>query len=367
MKLIPKTRSIIRTKGYSLSTERVYVGWIKRFIYFHSLKNPIEMGEEEILAFLNYLANDLNVSSNTQNQALNSLVFLYKNVLNKDLGDFSHFNRAKKPQLVPVVLSQEEVQKILGNLSGTYYLMTALIYGTGVRLKECLRLRVKDVDFERNAILICQGKGKKDRLVPLPRSLVELLKEQIALVQKIHNQDLIHGFGSVFLPYALDKKYPNAAKELKWQYLFPAHRISIDPRSNIKRRHHLSDGILIEHIRKSANVSGINKKITAHSFRHSFATHLLENNHDIRTIQQLLGHSSIKTTMIYTHVSQNGVTGTKSPLDIMIHKKDLPKKNQEQKLEDSFNFLFLEKIKFFFLRVRNILFFTNAKPIRMKG
>ncbi|HMO16987.1 MAG TPA: integron integrase, partial [Oligoflexia bacterium] len=250
-------------------------------------------------------------------QALNSLVFLYKNVLKKELGDFSHFNRAKKPQLLPVVLSKEEVHKILGSLSGTYYLMTALIYGTGLRLKECLRLRVKDVDFERKSILVCQGKGKKDRSVPLPRSLIELLKGQITLVQKIHNQDLTDGFGSVFLPYALDKKYPNAARELKWQYLFPAHRISIDPRSNIKRRHHLSDGILIEHIRKSANISGINKKITAHTFRHSFATHLLESNHDIRTIQELLGHTNVKTTMIYTHVSQTGATGTKSPLDIL--------------------------------------------------
>lgn len=317
MKLLPQTARIIRAKGYSYSTEKVYLGWIKKYIHFHGLKHPKDLTSKHISDFLSYLANEKNVSASTQNQALNSIVFLYKNVLNMDLGDFSSFNRAKKPQLIPVVLSKNEVQSILQNLSGTYYLITALIYGSGLRLKECLRLRIKDIDFERKAILVRHGKGKKDRSVPLPFSLDRLLKKQLKCVEDIHKKDLLDGYGSVFMPNALDVKYPNAAKEFKWQYLFPAHRISKDPRSGIEQRHHLCDSLLISHIREAANKAGIQKKITAHSFRHSFATHLLENNHDIRTIQKLLGHSNVKTTMIYTHVSENGITGTKSPLDFL--------------------------------------------------
>lgn len=315
MRLIPQVISCIRSKGYSLSTEKTYTGWIKRFIRFHNYRHPMEMGEEDIMAFLSHLAVDLNVSSTTQNQALNALAFLYKVVLKKDLGDFSQFARAKKPKLLPVVLSNTEVEKILSHLHGTYYLMTGLLYGSGLRLNECLRLRIKDIDFDRMAIFVRHGKGKKDRSVPLPSRLVELLKGQIVLVRKIHLTDLDNGFGSVYLPNALDRKYPNADKQFAWQYLFHAHNISKDPRAGVQRRHHLDDSVLVRHITKAAKLAGIDKKITAHSFRHSFATHLLEANQDIRTIQQLLGHTNVKTTMIYTHVSQTGATGTKSPLD----------------------------------------------------
>ena len=319
MKLIPKTSAVIRRKGYSLSTEKVYVGWIKRFIRFHNLKHPAEMGEVEIIQFLTDLAVNQNVSSTTQNQALNALSFLYKSVLEIDLGDFSSFQKAKRPKLLPVVLSQEEVLLVLQKLRSydnqTYYLMTSLLYGCGLRLKECLRLRIKDIDFDRSAIFVRHGKGKKDRSVPLPTSVRDELNLQIKFVKETHKVDLKNGFGTVFLPNALSKKYPNAETSTAWQYLFPAHKISKDPRSNESRRHHLSDSILIRHIGKAVNDVGINKKVTAHTFRHSFATHLLESNQDIRTIQQLLGHDSVKTTMIYTHVSNTGATGTKSPLD----------------------------------------------------
>jgi integron integrase len=322
MKLIPLTSSIIRTKGYSFATEKVYIGWIKRFIRFHQYRHPKDMGENEIIQFLSDLANTQNVSSTTQNQALNAIAFLYKSVLKTDLGDFSNFTRAKKPQLLPVVLSKNEIFDILKHLDETYYLMTALLYGSGLRLKECLRLRIKDIDFNRNAIFVRHGKGKKDRSVPLPTSINDLIKNQINRVKIIHDKDLINGFGTVFLPNALDRKYPNAKKQLAWQYLFPSHNISVDPRSGIKQRHHLNDGVLIRHINVAIKKVNINKKVTAHTFRHSFATHLLENNHDIRTIQQLLGHSNVKTTMIYTHINQNGISGTKSPLDLLEIKKE---------------------------------------------
>jgi len=353
MKLIPQTTSIIRAKGYSLATERVYIGWIKRYIKFHNLRHPKDMGTEEIMEFLTDLATSQNVSSSTQNQALNSISFLYKSVLKIELGDFSNFARAKKPKLLPVVLSKEEVKRILDKLNGSYFLMTALLYGSGLRLKECLRLRIKDVDFDRMAIFVRHGKGKKDRSVPLPSTLVELLKTQVNTVKKIHIADLENGYGSVFLPYALERKYPNADKQFAWQFIFPAHKISKDPRSNILRRHHLHDSVLIKHINKAAKLACIDKKISAHSFRHSFATHLLENNQDIRTIQQLLGHSNVKTTMIYTHVSQTGVTGTKSPLDSLDNiigisesdREQTPLKRRNHNLEDSkIRSLFKEKI-----------------------
>lgn len=367
MKLIPLTSSVIRAKGYSLATEKVYLLWIKRYIRYHDYRHPSEMGTEEISSFLSHLANDGHVSSSTQNQALNAIVFLYKAVLKVDIGDFSNYARAKKPQLLPVVLSSEEVREILHNLEGNYYLITALLYGCGLRLKECLRLRIKDVDFERKAIFVRHGKGKKDRSVPLPTSLADLMLLQINRVKKSHSLDLEKGFGSVFLPNALDKKYPNAANDFKWQYLFPSCNLSVDPRSGIKRRHHLHDSVLIKHIQKAAQKTGINKKITAHTFRHSFATHLLENNHDIRTIQELLGHSNVKTTMIYTHVSQNGATGTKSPLDLIVNKEDLLKKDKQQKSESSFSYLTFKEVMLFLLSLRKVLFFNINKPIKVKG
>jgi integron integrase len=352
MKLIPLTSSIIRTKGYSLATEKVYIGWIKRFIRFHKYRHPKDMGEDEIMQFLSDLANTQNVSSTTQNQALNAIFFLYKSVLKTDLGDFSNFTRSKKPQLLPVVLSKDEVLEILQHLDETYYLMTALLYGSGLRLKECLRLRIKDIDFDRKTIFVRHGKGKKDRSVPLPTSLNDLIKNQINKVKMIHDKDLINGFGTVFLPNALDRKYPNAKKQLAWQYFFPAHNISVDPRSGVKQRHHLNDSVLIRHIHVAIKKTNINKKVTAHTFRHSFATHLLENNHDIRTIQQLLGHSNVKTTMIYTHVNQNGITGTKSPLDLLKIKKESdnhlePRYLHERRFTFSDLISFLKKIFYY--------------------
>ncbi len=336
MKLIPTVRDVIRRKGYSYSTEKNYVSWIKRFIHYHNLKHPKEMGEKEIVEFLTYLASVKKVSSTTQNQALNAVVFLYKQVLGIDLGNFSYFMKAKKPSILPVVLSQDEVSKILNNMSGRYYLMTALIYGCGLRLNECLELRIKDIDIDRKIIWVRQAKGKKDRAVPLPVSLLENLITQMKHCKITHDKDLIDGYGSVYLPNALERKYPSAATEFKWQYLFQADRISTDPRSGAIRRHHLHDSVLITHIQKAAHIAKIEKKITAHAFRHSFATHLLESGKDIRTIQELLGHGNVKTTMIYTHVASTGSCGIISPIDKI---RTAPKLNIKSRKKSIINYL----------------------------
>ena len=275
------------------------------------------MGEQEITQFLSYLANSRNVAASTQNQALNSILFLYREVLDIDLGDFGSYARAKKPDLLPVVLSQEEVIAILDHLDGTPYLLTSLLYGCGLRLKESLRLRVKDIDFTRNQLWVRHGKGKKDRVLPLPQHVQELLKEHLDNVKKLHEKDLKRGNGDVFLPFALEVKYPKAPYEWSWQYVFPATRLSRDPRSGKIRRHHLHDSVLIRHIKTAAKKAQVNKKIAAHSFRHGFATHLLESGADIRTVQELLGHEDLKTTMRYTHVINRGPSGTLSPLDAL--------------------------------------------------
>lgn len=279
------------------------------------------MGESEIEAFLTHLAKDRKVSASTQNQALNALVFLYKEVLGKTLGDFSKFFRAKGSSRLPVILSEIEVSKILQNLSGVPLLMTSLLYGAGLRLSECLQLRIKDVDFQRNQLWVRQGKGRKDRVVPLPQGIKRALYEHMCNVRKIHDKDLSGGFGEVYLPFALAKKYPNAKREFAWQYVFPAHRISTDPRSGIRRRHHLYQDVLIRHIKRATQRAGIHKKISAHTFRHAFATHLLEKGSDIRTVQTLLGHADLNTTMIYTHVLNRGPGGVRSPLDFLANKQ----------------------------------------------
>lgn len=317
MRLIEQVSTVIRRKGYSLGTERNYTSWIKRFIRFHNCRHPSEFDEKEIIEYLNHLAKEANVSSSTQNQALNAIVFLFKHVLNKNIGDFSSYARAIKPKILPVVLSQNEVKSILSYMSGVNLLMLSILYGCGLRLKECLRLRIQDIDFERKIISIRQAKGKKDRMVPLPELVIEDLKKQIQKVKGMHIKDLKEGFGTVYMPDALERKYPNASKGFGWQFVFPSYKISSCPRTGIKRRHHLHSSVLIKHIQKAVKKADINKKITTHSFRHSFATHLLEQNQDIRTIQKLLGHKSIKTTMIYTHVSKSGASGTTSPLDII--------------------------------------------------
>lgn len=308
----------IRLKHYSIRTEQSYLGWLLRYIRFHSMKDPCLLKESDISQFLEHLVFKRKVSSSTQSQALNALIFFYKSVLGVELSDAIVFARSKKPKRLPVVLSTNEVQKLLSNFKHpTQCLMVNLLYGCGMRLMECVRLRVQDVDFDYQQILVRQAKGGKDRVVPIPKKLLVTLKEHIATVKVLHAEDLKEGFGSVYMPDALARKYPNAAKEFRWQYVFPSSTISKDPRSKAIRRHHVHERSLQRHIKKSAEKVGITKKVSSHTFRHSFATHLLENGYDIRTVQELLGHADVSTTMIYTHVlNKPGVTVT-SPLDML--------------------------------------------------
>jgi integron integrase len=314
-KLLDQLRDTIRIKHYSYSTEKTYIHWAKRYILFHNKRHPAEMGVLEIEVFLSHLAQEANVSASTQNQAFNALLFLYRNVLQIELAAPIHALRAKRAQHLPTVLSKTEVNQVLSGMQGLHQLMARLLYGCGLRLMECLRLRVKDIDFEQSQIIVREGKGEKDRPTMLPASLVEPLKAQIAFVQKQHTRDLANGHGSVELPFALVRKYPNADKELAWQYVFPSDRLSTDPRSGITRRHHLDPSGLQRVVKAAAKLSKINKPISPHTFRHCFATHLLEAGYDIRTVQELLGHKDVKTTMIYTHVLNRGPKAVRSPLD----------------------------------------------------
>ncbi len=273
------------------------------------------MGAAEIEAFLTHLAKDENVSSSTQNQALNALLFLYRNVLQLDLPVPLHALRAKRSEHLPTVLSKDEVARVLSGMQGLHQLMVKLLYGCGLRLMECMRLRVKDIDFEQSQIIVREGKSEKDRATMLPASLVQPLKEQIAFVRRLHEQDILQGFGSVELPFALSRKYSNVDKELGWQYIFPSDRLSTDPRSGIVRRHHLDPSGLQRAVRTAVKLAKIDKPISPHTFRHCFATHLLEAGYDIRTVQELLGHKDVKTTMIYTHVLNRGPKAVRSPLD----------------------------------------------------
>ena len=302
-RLIPELAAAIRRKGYSLSTEKTYIHWAKRFVLFRQYRSRSEMRPEDIVSFLSFLAVEKHVAASTQNQALNALVFLFREVLNMEIGDISSFQRAKMPKLLPVVLARSEVAAILAKLSGTPLLMTALLYGCGLRLKECLRLRVKDIDFTRNQLWIRQSKGKKDRALPLPEILKASLREHLCHVRELHEQDLKAGYGNVYLPDALERKYPSAPYEWKWQYVFPSSKLARDPRTGVIRRHHAHESRLIRRIKEAAEQAGIAKKLTTHSFRHSFATHLLEDGYDIRTVQEYLGHEDLNTTMIYTHVT----------------------------------------------------------------
>ncbi len=314
-KLLDQLRETIRIKHYSYSTEKTYVHWAKRYILFHNKRHPVEMGAPEIEAFLSHLAQEGNVSASTQNQAYNALLFLYRNVLHIQLTGPILAMRAKRGQYLPTVLSRNEVNQVLNGMQGLHQLMAQLLYGSGLRLMECLRLRVKDIDFEQSQIVVREGKGEKDRLTMLPTSLVEPLKAQIIFVTWQHERDLLDGFGSVELPFALARKYPNADKELGWQYIFPSDRLSLDPRSGITRRHHLDPSGLQRAVRAAASLAPINKPVSPHTFRHCFATHLLEAGYDIRTVQELLGHKDVKTTMIYTHVLNRGPKAVRSPLD----------------------------------------------------
>ncbi|PKO04510.1 MAG: integron integrase [Chloroflexi bacterium HGW-Chloroflexi-3] len=314
-KLLDQLRDTIRIKHYAYSTEKTYVHWAKRYILFHNKRHPAEMGAQEIEAFLSHLAQEGNVSASTQNQAFNALLFLYRNVLHLELKAPLHALRAKRRQHLPTVLSKNEVSQVLSGMQGLHQLMAQLLYGCGLRLMECLRLRVKDIDFEQSQIVVREGKGEKDRVTMLPASLVEPLKAQIAFVTRQHERDLLDGYGSVELPFALARKYPNADKELAWQYVFPSDRLSTDPRSGITRRQHLDPSGLQRAVKAAVKLANIGKPVSPHTFRHCFATHLLEAGYDIRTVQELLGHKDVKTTMIYTHVLNRGPKAVRSPLD----------------------------------------------------
>ncbi|MCQ4261112.1 integron integrase [Stutzerimonas stutzeri] len=314
-RLLDQVRDQIRLKHYSIRTERVYCEWIKRYVRFHNYRHPLEMGAPEVEAFLSDLAVRRDVSASTQNQALAALLFLYKQVLKQDLPWLGEVVRAKKPARLPVVLSISEVQQILGLLNGEVGLIARLLYGGGLRLMEGVRLRVKDVDFSRNEIVIRDGKGQKDRVTVMPASLVAPLRQHIARVRSLHQLELADGRGDVYLPHALARKYPHARWEWAWQYVFPALGLSVDPRSGAVRRHHLDEKRVQRAFKRAVKESGLAKLATPHTLRHSFATHLLESGQDIRTVQELLGHADVKTTMIYTHVLNRGGLAVLSPLD----------------------------------------------------
>lgn len=314
-KLLDQVRAAIRVRHYSLRTEEAYVSWIKRFIFFHEKRHPLEMGEKEITHFLSALAVERHVSASTQNQALCALLFLYRHVLDQQVDWLDEVVRARRPQRLPVVLSRHEVRALLSALGGVHWLMASLLYGAGLHLLECLRLRVKDLDFAKHQIVVRAGKGDKDRVTVLPVAVVGHLTTHLAGVRTLHHQDLAQGFGRVYLPDALHRKYPNADREWSWQWVFPASQLSIDPRSGIQRRHHLHESVLQRAVKEGTRKAGLSLRVSCHTLRHSFATHLLEDGYDIRTIQELLGHRDVKTTMIYTHVLNRGGRGVHSPVD----------------------------------------------------
>src|SRR6266404_9592341 len=316
-KLLDQVRDVIRRKHFSIRTEQAYVDWIRRFILFHDKRHPREMAEAEVTQFLTYLAREGRVAASTQNQALSALLFLYKQVLKQEIGWLEGVERAKTPARLPVVLTRDEVHKIFAHLHGTHRLMAGLLYGSGLRLMECVRLRVKDVDLGYLRITVRDGKGGKDRVTMLPVNLAKSLERHLRKMKAQHEEDLEAGFGTVFLPNAIERKYRSAAKEWAWQYVFPSSRLSTDPRSSelTKQRHHIDQSVLQEAVKNAVRASGVAKPATCHTLRHSFATHLLENGYDIRTVQELLGHKDVSTTMIYTHVLNRPGIGVKSPLD----------------------------------------------------
>lgn len=314
-KLLDQMRDALRRMHYSERTEKTYLHWVRYYILFHKKRHPVEMGEQEIREFVSHLAVEKHVSASTQNQALSSVLFLYRHVLANPIDFPLDSLRALKPKRLPTVLTHDEVIRLFTHLSGTNLLMAQVLYGTGLRLTECLSLRVKDIDFAQNQILVRQGKGDKDRVTMLPISIKENLQKHLEKVKKLHQDDLLNDFGAAPLPNALDKKYPSASKEWKWQYVFPSTKISENNRTGDICRHHASPSTLQRAIRVAAKKAGINKLVGPHTFRHSFATYLLNNGYDIRTVQELLGHKDVKTTMIYTHVLQRGGLAVKSPLD----------------------------------------------------
>ena len=313
--LLDRVREAIRTRHYSIRTEESYIRWIREYILFFDTRHPSELGDKEISSFLSHLAVKRHVAASTQNQALSALLFLYREVLGQPIEWVDDIERARKPKRLPVVFTREEVRAVRGHLRGEMWLMGSLLYGSGLRLMECVRLRVKDIDFARLQLVVREGKGDKDRVTMLPSSLAEPLRRQLERARVLHEMDLREGFGRVYLPYALARKYVNAEREWGWQYIFPASKRSRDPRTGREQRHHISETALQKAVKNAVRAAGINKPGSCHTLRHSFATHLLEDGYDIRTIQELLGHSDVQTTMIYTHVLNKGGRGVKSPLD----------------------------------------------------
>jgi integron integrase len=314
-KLLDQVRGVIRTLHYSIRTEEAYVDWTRRFILFHRKRHPKEMGKDEIESFLSHLAVEGRVSASTQSQAKAALLFLYQKVLKVEVDWLKDVVAAKQPQRLPTVLTIDEVRSLLAHMEGVPWLIASLLYGSGLRVLEACRLRVLDIDFGMRQIIVRNGKGAKDRVTMLPESLVDALKSQLELARLQHQRDCEQGGGDVYLPFALDRKYPNAEKEWKWQYAFPSGRLSRDPRSGAIRRHHNEEQRVQRAVRQAALDAGIEKRVTPHTLRHSFATHLLQGGYDIRTVQELLGHKDVRTTMIYTHVLNRGGHGVRSPLD----------------------------------------------------
>jgi integron integrase len=314
-KLLDQLKDEIRRRNYSRSTEKTYKQWIVRFVRYHNYTHPESLNEKDVVKYLNYLANDLNVAASTQNQALSAIVFLYSHIIKKPLIHLDKLKRAKKPKLLPVVLTEVEAKAIIKSMKGVPALVVSLLYGSGLRISEALRLRILDVDLDYKQITVRNGKGLQDRVTMIPESRIDEIINQIQKVKYLHKLDLEKGFGEIILPKALARKYPGAAKDARWQYLFPSKIRSVDPRSGIRFRYHVSQRDIRRAVRRAAVEHDIQKHVTPHTFRHSFATHLLQNGYDIRTVQELLGHKSVKTTMIYTHVLNKGEKGVKSPLD----------------------------------------------------
>lgn len=314
-RLLDQMRQAMRSRHYSRRTEESYCNWAKRFIFFNKLKHPKEMGETEINVFLSRLAIEGKISASTQNQALSALLFLYRHVLKRPVGDFGDVVRARKTTRLPVVMTREEVKAVMGNLHGQAWLAACLMYGAGLRLNECVSLRVQDVDFGVNQITVCSGKGSKDRVTMLPQAARQPLIEHLRRVKSIHDKDLAEGYGRVSLPHALARKYPYAACEWRWQFVFPQKTRWTNPRTRQQGRYHMDESIVQKAVKIAVRDAGLVKRASCHTFRHSFATHLLESGYDIRTVQELLGHKDVRTTMVYTHVLNRGGKGVRSPMD----------------------------------------------------
>jgi integron integrase len=321
LKLMEQVRQVLRYHHYAYRTEKSYCNWIVQYIKFHgAARHPRYMGKREVEAFLSYLAEKRNVSASTQQQALNAIIFLYRSVLDKPVEGLIEPIRAKRRRRLPVVMSQNEVQRVLSYMSGIHLLMARLLYGSGMRLMECIRLRVKDLDLERSSIYIHAAKGGKDRITIFPASIKSDMRNHLDKVKKLHDEDLSSGYGETYIPEALARKYSSAAKEFRWQYVFPAKKLSSDPRTEVVRRHHVMESGLQKAIKKAVDRAGLTKRVSCHTFRHSFATHLLENGVNIRVVQELMGHADVKTTEIYTHVMEKDLTAVNSPLDSLGNK-----------------------------------------------